>query len=313
MSKTTNSKFNDLIVKFTPNKKTKGHYKKNTFNYGGKVKKVGEYNKLNLEAYDEVKPYLKGCKVALDIGARWGEWTRLLQKDFKHIYCFEPIRKRNQLINENCVTDNVTLYSCCLGEKIENVDMHGGCIFNRDLKGMEKKASRVNKISTQQSIRLDDLNINGVDFIKIDVEGYELPVIKGGINTIKKHRPVICLEQNGSERKWRGADKNEAMDFLVSIGMKVEKQLNHQDFLLVWKTPEELTLEQKEAEMKKKEEEMKKAQEELKKKEEALKQKEEALKKLEEELKEKGLQEKKKDEKPKEETSVKENPQKEEN
>lgn len=288
MSQIPNPKFNNLIVPFTPNKKTKKHYKSKTFNYGGKVMKVGEYNKLNLEAYEVVKPYLKGCKVALDIGARWGEWTRMLQADFKHVYCFEPIPKRNKLINENCVTDNVTLYGCCLGDKLESVDMHGGCIFDKTLKGMEKKASRVNKISSQKSIRLDDLNISGVDFMKIDVEGYELPVIKGGINTLKKHKPVICLEQNGSEKKWRGAEKNEAMNFLISLGMKVEKQLNHQDFLMVWKTPEELALEQKEAEMKKKEEEMKKAEEEMKKKEEALKQLEEQLKQKEQELQSKA-------------------------
>ena len=36
---------------------------------------------------------------------------------------------------------------------------------------------------------LDNLN-----FIKLDVEGYEINVIEGGINTIKKYKPIITLE-----------------------------------------------------------------------------------------------------------------------
>jgi FkbM family methyltransferase len=239
MNKSPNKKLDNLIVKFEPDKKTEGHYKKNTFNYGGIIKKVGEYNELNIQAYEQLKPYLTGTKIALDIGARWGEWSRLLQKDFNKIYCFEPLSKRYKFINENCVTSNITLYGCCLGDKIEAVDMHGGCIFDKTLKDIKTKANRVDKISSQISVRLDDLNITDVDFIKIDVEGYELPVIKGGLKTIMKYKPIICLEQNGSEEKWRGSVKNEAMDFLLSIGMKVEKQLNHQDYLLIWKTEDE--------------------------------------------------------------------------
>ena len=35
-----------------------------------------------------------------------------------------------------------------------------------------------------------------VDFIKIDTEGYEYYILKGGIKTIKKYKPVIQLEWN---------------------------------------------------------------------------------------------------------------------
>lgn len=243
MNHKINPKYAQYVVKFTKNPATIKHYAKGTFNYGGKVMKAGEYNKLNNEAYNVIKPYLSGTKVALDIGARWGEWTRLLQKDFGHVYCFEPLSNRNKFINENCITDNVTLYGCCLGEINERVDMHGGCIFDKTAPEIDKHVEFPNKVSVQHSIKLDDLNITGIDFIKIDVEGYELPVIKGGLKTITTWKPVICLEQNGSEKKWRGAVKNEAMDFLLSIGMKVEKQLNHQDYLLIWKTSDELAQE----------------------------------------------------------------------
>ena len=42
---------------------------------------------------------------------------------------------------------------------------------------------------------LDDFALTDVDFVKIDVEGYELEVVKGGYNTLKNNDPVIIVEQ----------------------------------------------------------------------------------------------------------------------
>lgn len=42
--------------------------------------------------------------------------------------------------------------------------------------------------------RLDDFGIADVDFIKIDVEGHELEVLKGGAATIERYRPVLLME-----------------------------------------------------------------------------------------------------------------------
>ena len=41
---------------------------------------------------------------------------------------------------------------------------------------------------------LDSLNFSRIDFIKIDVEGFELEDLFGGINTIKKFYPIIYFE-----------------------------------------------------------------------------------------------------------------------
>ena len=49
-------------------------------------------------------------------------------------------------------------------------------------------------------ITLDSLNLNGCDFMKVDVEGYEPLVFEGSKQTIKKFRPVICFEDNGSSK-----------------------------------------------------------------------------------------------------------------
>jgi FkbM family methyltransferase len=48
--------------------------------------------------------------------------------------------------------------------------------------------------------RLDEFNLSPY-FIKIDVEGYELEVIKGGIETIKAHTPILLIEAINEETK----------------------------------------------------------------------------------------------------------------
>lgn len=45
-------------------------------------------------------------------------------------------------------------------------------------------------------VRLDDLNFDQVDFIKVDIEGSEISFLKGSKRTIKKFKPVIFLEAN---------------------------------------------------------------------------------------------------------------------
>ena len=42
----------------------------------------------------------------------------------------------------------------------------------------------------------DEQKITAVDFIKIDVEGYEYPVLEGALNTLTKFRPVVMFELN---------------------------------------------------------------------------------------------------------------------
>ena len=53
--------------------------------------------------------------------------------------------------------------------------MHGGC-------------------ATVPLIRVDDLAVTGVTFIKIDVEGHELPVLRGAERTIRRDRPRLVVE-----------------------------------------------------------------------------------------------------------------------
>ena len=64
--------------------------------------------------------------------------------------------------------------------------------------------------------RLDDYNFQDVDFIKIDVEWYELKVCQGAEQTIKKYMPTIMFENKRNE-----ADN--CKEYLESIGYNTKK------------------------------------------------------------------------------------------
>ena len=76
-------------------------------------------------------------------------------------------------------------------------------------------------------LSLDQYNYNDVDFIKIDVEGWEPKVLRGAKKTIDRCNPVICVEINKGD--------HESQWLLESWGYEL-KEVDHlqgHDFIFV--------------------------------------------------------------------------------
>jgi hypothetical protein len=66
---------------------------------------------------------------------------------------------------------------------------------------------------------LDDFDLDCVDFMKVDVEGYELEVLKGAAQTLTRCRPCVVVEQKSRNlRQNFGLDGIPAVDFLRGLG-----------------------------------------------------------------------------------------------
>lgn len=150
------------------------------------------------------KPFVTDFRVAIDIGCRVGEYTTHLQRDFAKVYAFDPNLWKNFRFNVDL--EKVTHYRCALGDEVGEIAMFGGT--HSDATGGESKVVPVRT--------LDMFDFDEVDYIKIDVEGFEKKVLMGASKTLDRHNPLIVVEQNHVVLD--GDEQYSAKRYLESIG-----------------------------------------------------------------------------------------------
>lgn len=145
---------------------------------------LAEFPKHHCKLTFEVsRPFIKSFRNAIDVGCRYGEYSRYLHKTFEHVYAFDA--NTHAKFAHNVDLANVTHFGSALGDEIGEIVMYGGAHIERP--GLAHTVA-VN--------RLDDFGLTEIDYIKVDVEGFEKKVLIGGAETIKKWRPLIIIEQN---------------------------------------------------------------------------------------------------------------------
>ncbi len=166
---------------------------------------------------DWAMPYIKSFRTYIDIGASVGHTSSPFVDTFEKIYCFEPNPNSYKELIKN---EKLICYNVALGDIEETKDLvmndqtgnpeHGSLSETRN-----KDWSNGERFKVQVK-RLDDFKFQDVDFIKIDVEQYELQVVSGAIKTIKKFRPTIFFENKRNE-----ADN--VILLLLDLGFTVKK------------------------------------------------------------------------------------------
>ena len=150
--------------------------------------------------HDIIDKYLTKDSICIEAGSHIGTLAIKLSKVCKKVYCFEPVINTFNLLKynmENNCNNNYELFNKGLGEicKTENINWisdegSGGIGLTNNLYSKNN-----NKIGEEiEIVTIDSLNLDKLDYIKIDVEGYEENIINGSINTINKYKPIIILE-----------------------------------------------------------------------------------------------------------------------
>lgn len=149
-------------------------------------------------------PYIENYRNAIDIGCRDGEYSRYLHKDFNHVFCFDY--RRRKLFHKNVDLSKITHFKCGLAEehKIELVSGGGSMTTGKIPK---------EKYYEEQLYTLDEFNIKDVDYIKIDVDGYELKVLQGSQQTIERYQPLLIIEQEYGD--------HDAIDFCKTLNYEI--------------------------------------------------------------------------------------------
>ena len=146
--------------------------------------------------------------LAIDIGANIGLWSRELTNFFHKTICFEPNTNCIKSLKKNIIIEKAIIYNYALGSKNEDKELFtpinsGGSSFidstrigfNSDGQKIYGKWPQRTKKQLVKVKKLDEFNFNEIDFIKIDVQGYEYQVIKGAKKTLEINSPIICLEE----------------------------------------------------------------------------------------------------------------------
>lgn len=159
---------------------------------------------------------------ALDVGAHVGAVAIYLGRKFEQVIAFEAVPTTFEFLRRN--TDdlaNVTALNVAVGPAagetyLSHYPRHGQLSHvapDTDI----PKTERVGPIPV---VAIDDMDLSDLSFIKIDVEGFELPVLEGARRTIERFRPTILVEQNGNEELHFGRTRDEASKFLEGLGMR---------------------------------------------------------------------------------------------
>ena len=137
---------------------------------------------------DAALEHVKRWRVCLDIGSNIGQWTRPLTKRFESVVCFEPNPNFRKCFEKNIQEKNVLLWPYGLSDKEHKAKQD----FNSTVLQQED--------GDIDCRTLDSFGLTNVDFVKIDVDGFEVPLLQGAGKTLTENNPVINIEMKQGKR-----------------------------------------------------------------------------------------------------------------
>lgn len=166
--------------------------------------------------------YVQRAHLAVDVGGHCGLWSKELVRLFDKVVAFEPLAEHRECFRLN-VHGNYDLHACALGESDGMVRIH-----------TTQGQSGDSWVDGEGDIPLTTLNsfdLEGVDFIKLDCEGYELFALRGGEKMLKRDRPVVIVEQKPGRGSKFGLSDTAAVDYLLGLGYSLKKVISG-DYIL---------------------------------------------------------------------------------
>lgn len=198
------------------------------------------YNWLvDWEEFNLINDFVTTKSYCLDVGANMGFYTIWFSKFTKNIYAFEPDTKNYLRLNKNVCANNADEYIRTFNIAVGELD--GEVSFTKDLDGENHIV--LNYIEGNNSIvckRLDSIlfenKIVEISYLKIDVEGFELEVLKGlGEYISKKKIDIIQIEINKTISN-SGSTVQQLLEFISTNDLQlcsyqvIEKQLKVESY-----------------------------------------------------------------------------------
>ncbi len=172
--------------------------------FGVRMSKPEDYEVVygsHEKAFLNVKP-IKGDFV-LDIGAHIGSYTLRYSRlvgEKGSVIAFEPGPENRRILRWNLRlnnTQNVEVRKDALGDFTGTAKLSlSSSSTGHSLRRLPQNINQSGELTVAVT-KLDDIHLHRVDFVKIDVEGYEMNVLKGGERTILSRKPRMQIEVHG--------------------------------------------------------------------------------------------------------------------
>lgn len=189
---------------------------------------VGEFEKLLTEI---TRGLISEGDVCIDVGANFGWYTSLMMLHGGkngEVHAFEPVPRTFRELTDNYVLAgspaNVHLNNLALGDREDVVQIH---TFEGLASGYASLAVKgENAVATSTDCRmitldsyLDENHVGNVDFVKVDIEGAELGMLKGAERLFNQEvPPIFLMEMAVAQTSNFGYEPNDLIDLIAARG-----------------------------------------------------------------------------------------------
>lgn len=157
----------------------------------------------------------------IDIGANLGNHSMFFSRELGiDTYSFEPCKRNFELLKKNA--PNAKCFNLALSDKAGTslLSTFETCLGNSTLKALWNNVPAFGEDVKEEIISmalLDQFHIPDIDFIKIDVEGAELRVLKGAANFLNHQSPTLCIELHPDESLTSGGFEYRKADIFTLL------------------------------------------------------------------------------------------------
>jgi FkbM family methyltransferase len=213
-------KIYDRITPYTTYFSDRAHYNTFKFRFGIKFTHWRHHMEILRDPYMYFYFPPKEGNTIIDIGAQYGDYAILWAKHFQtKVIAFEPLSENFGEMFDDCALNDVLSVDL---DKLDNGNVDCQKYFIGDgnpitFKQSGNMASKQEDGEKEDTITLDDFiqqnpYVIEPNIVKIDVEGFEMEVLKGAIDTIKTFHPKIIIETHSKELR------KQCHEFLENLG-----------------------------------------------------------------------------------------------